>query len=34
MTGDDRNQQIEPGVMLLGAAYAAAFLALIVWMSI
>jgi hypothetical protein len=33
MTGDDHNQEIEPGVILLGAAYAVAFLALIAWMS-
>ena len=33
MTGDDRNQEIEPGVMFLGAAYVAAFLTLIVWMT-
>ena len=33
MTGDDRNQEIEPGVMLLGAAYVAALLTLIAWMT-
>ena len=33
MTGDNHNQEIEPGVMLLGAAYIAAFLILIVWMT-
>jgi hypothetical protein len=33
MMGDDRNQEIEAGVIILGVAYAAAFLALIVWVS-
>jgi hypothetical protein len=33
MTGDDRNQEIEPVVILMGAAYVAALLALIVWIA-
>lgn len=33
MMGDDRNQEIEAGVIILGAAYVAAILALIFWVS-
>lgn len=33
MSGDDRNQEIETGVVLLGAAYVAAILALIYWVG-
>ena len=33
MSGDDHNQEIETGVIILGAAYFAAFLALIFWMG-
>jgi hypothetical protein len=33
MMGDDRNQEIEAGVIVLGAAYVAALLTLIAWMS-
>lgn len=33
MSGDDRNQEIETGVIILGAAYFAAFLALMFWIG-
>jgi hypothetical protein len=33
MTGDNRNQEIEAGVIILGAAYAAAILTLIFWIG-
>lgn len=33
MSGDDRNQEIETGVIILGAAYLAAILALMFWIG-
>lgn len=33
MMGDDRNQEIEAGVIILGAAYVAAILALVFWIG-
>jgi hypothetical protein len=33
MTGDNRNQEIETGVIILGAAYFAAILTLIFWIG-
>lgn len=33
MSGDDRTEELEPGVLALGAAYIAILLMLIVWLA-
>ena len=33
MTGDNHNQELEPGVLVLAAAYVAVFLAFILWLA-